>query len=153
MTLTNSKRDIENLPDEVRIAFLARLAATIYSTDADGNVLTNTADIEHFGFTLADFPDAPVIPYQPPVEHPRAIPATIRAWQAKAILKMQGMLESAEAVIAALPEPQKTVVESAWNNQADFSRDAQTIVALAAALGLTEEQLDEMFAQAASLTV
>ena len=153
MNLTNSKRDIENLPEEVRSAFLSRLAATIYSTDADGNVVTNTADIEHFGFTLADFPDAPVIPYQPPVEQPRIIPSTIRAWQAKAILKMQGMLEAAESVIASLPEPQKTVVESAWLNQADFARDAQTIVALAAALGLTEEQLDEMFAQGAALSI
>ena len=78
---------------------------------------------------------------------------SIRAWQAKAVLQLSGLLDAAEATIDALEEPQRTVVKSAWANNADFSRTAQTIVALAAALGLTEEQLDAMFAQAAALTV
>ena len=78
---------------------------------------------------------------------------TIRAWQAKAVLALAGALESAERVIDGLPEPQRTVVKSAWDNNADFSRESQTIIALAAALSLTDEQLDAMFAQAAALTV
>ena len=78
---------------------------------------------------------------------------TIRAWQAKAVLALSGLLEAAEAVIDALDEPQRTVVQSAWANNADFSRQSATILNLAAALGITEEQLDAMFLQGAALTV
>ena len=78
---------------------------------------------------------------------------TIRAWQAKAVLALSGLLEAAEQVIAALDEPQRTVVQSAWANNADFSRQSPTILSLAAALQITEEQLDAMFEQGAALTV
>ena len=78
---------------------------------------------------------------------------TIRSWQAKAVLSLAGLLATAEAVIDALDEPQRTVVKSAWDNNADFSRQSSTVLALAAALSLTDDQLDAMFAQAAELTV
>ena len=84
---------------------------------------------------------------------PQADPTTIRAWQAKAVLALAGLLDAAESIIAALPEPDRTVVLSAWSNNADFSRTSPTIAALGSALGLTDEQLDAMFTQAAALTV
>lgn len=79
--------------------------------------------------------------------------ATIRAWQAKAVLELSGLLPAAVAAIDALAEPDRTVVKSAWDNNADFSRQSSTVIALAAALNLTEPQLDAMFEQAAALTV
>lgn len=82
-----------------------------------------------------------------------APPSSLRAWQAKAVLSMANLLEPAEQVIAGLPEPQKTVVTSAWQNNSDFDRESQTIITLAAALGLTSEQLDDMFRQGAALTI
>lgn len=84
---------------------------------------------------------------------PTTDPTTIRSWQAKAVLAISGLLEAAEATIAALPEPDRTIVTSAWDNNANFSRQSPTILALAADLKLTEEQLDAMFQQAAALTI
>ena len=82
-----------------------------------------------------------------------ASPNSIKAWQAKAVLSLSGLLTSAEAAIDALPEPRLTIVSSAWANNADFSRDSQTIASLAVALELTSEQLDAMFLQAADLAI
>jgi len=84
---------------------------------------------------------------------PEPTEITIKAWQAKAILAMQGLLELAEKTIDSLPEPQRTIVMSAWTNNADFPRSSQTILALAAELKLTDATLDAMFAAGAELAV
>lgn len=88
------------------------------------------------------------------------VPGTIRAWQAKAILKATShpeagtMFAAAEAAIAAMPDGlEKIAIQSAWDHNAEFSRDAPTIANLAAALGLSRNALDSMFAQASKLTV
>lgn len=90
----------------------------------------------------------------PPPPQPAEI--TIKAWQAKAILEAQGLLADAELVIDSMPDGmQKIAVQSAWRNNADFPRNSETILHLAAALNppLTESQVDEMFAAGASLAV
>lgn len=153
MKIINSKADIDALPPEERSDWLVRLAATIHRQNEDGSVTTDTSTISRFGYALEDFPDAPVTPYEPPTESLASVPSSIKAWQAKAVLKMQGMLGSAEAAIAGLPEPQKAIVESAWLNQADFDRNSATISSLAAVLSITAEQMDEMFIQAAALEI
>lgn len=84
---------------------------------------------------------------------PEPTELTIKAWQAKAILAMQGLLELAEKTIDSLPEPQRTIVMSAWTNNADFPRTSQTILALAAELKLDDATLDAMFAAGAALAV
>ena len=84
---------------------------------------------------------------------PPPVPPSIKAWQAKAVLQLAALLEPAEAIIAGLSEPNRTVVSSAWSNNADFSRQSPTITSLATALGLSDDQLDAMFQQAAALTV
>ena len=79
---------------------------------------------------------------------------TIKAWQAKAVLEALGLLQPAEAIIETMPDGlQKIAVQSAWRNNADFPRNSQTIISLAAGLALTDSDLDQMFAQAASLTI
>ena len=79
---------------------------------------------------------------------------TIRAWQAKAVLEANGLLQAAEAIIDTMPDGiQKIAVQSAWKNNADFPRSSQTIISLAAGLVLTDADLDQMFATAASLTI
>lgn len=60
--MINSKADLEALPKAEQAAFKQKLAASINTWEwADTWVqVQNTATIEQFGFTLADFPDAPV---------------------------------------------------------------------------------------------
>ena len=61
--IINNRKDLDAAPDDVRDRFLASLAGSInkYVWDGTDWVLEqNTAEIERFGFMLADFPDAPV---------------------------------------------------------------------------------------------
>ena len=60
--IINDRKDLDAAPDDVRDRFLVSLAGSInkYAWDGTEWVLEqNTAEIERFGFTLADFPNAP----------------------------------------------------------------------------------------------
>lgn len=64
------------------------------------------------------------------------------------------MRSAAEAAISAMPDGQaKTVAMAAWDNNANFSRTSPTILSFAAALELTDTELDRLFVLAESLTV
>ena len=61
--IINNRKDLDALPKAEQDAFKARLAAGINRWDwqeGDWVLMQDTATIERFGFTLADFPDAPV---------------------------------------------------------------------------------------------
>ena len=97
-------------------------------------------------------------PAAPPVPEP--VPSPITAWQAKAGLAMTPytgggtLLDAAEAAINAMPEgAEKIVVLSAWNNNANFERNSPTILSFGAALGMTSDDLDNLFRLGASLAV
>ena len=97
-------------------------------------------------------------PAAPPVPEP--VPSPITAWQAKAGLAMtpyaEGgtLLDAAEAALAAMPDgAEKIVVLSAWNNNANLERNSPTILSFGAALGMTSDDLDNLFRLGASLAV
>jgi hypothetical protein len=61
--IINNRKDLNAAPDDVRERFVNSLAGSInkYVWDGAEWVLEqNTSEIERFGFTLADFPNAPV---------------------------------------------------------------------------------------------
>jgi len=61
--IINNRKDLEAAPDNVRERFVNSLAGSINKYVWNGTEWTleqNTSEIERFGFTLADFPDAPV---------------------------------------------------------------------------------------------
>ena len=84
---------------------------------------------------------------------PARIPREIELWQAKAILTLMGLLPAVEALLPTLEDPRRTVVMSAWDNNARLARHGLTVTALAPALQLTDAQLDAMFIAAAALVV
>ena len=60
--IINDRKDLDAAPDDVRDRFLASLAGSINNYVWDGTdwvLEQNTAEIARFGFTLADFPNAP----------------------------------------------------------------------------------------------
>jgi hypothetical protein len=89
------------------------------------------------------------------------VPRQITAWQAKAALAMTpdgdsdlSMLDAANAAIEAMPDgPEKILVKSAWDFNANFHRNSSTIIAFSMAIGLDSESLDALFVQAAALAV
>ena len=61
--IINSRKDLDNAPQEVREQFLNRLASTINKHVWNGSewvLQQDETSIARFGFTTADFPDAPV---------------------------------------------------------------------------------------------
>ena len=64
------------------------------------------------------------------------------------------MLDAAEATISVMPEgAEKIVVLSAWNNNANFKRTSPTILSFGSALGMTPDDLDNLFSLGTSLAV
>jgi hypothetical protein len=81
---------------------------------------------------------------------PRPVPKVIQMWRAKAVLKVAGMLESADAIVAASGSP---ALEAFWEYAPDIHRDSPTLAAMAAALNLDDIGLDDLFRQAASFAI
>lgn len=75
---------------------------------------------------------------------------TITSRQGKRALLVAGLYHDALAAINALPDPSKTAALIDWDAPT-WSRNDPTLVSMAAVLGLTDEQLDELFAQASTL--
>jgi len=71
--------------------------------------------------------------------------------QARLALLQAGKLADIEAAIAALPEPDKTAVSIEWEYAQDVRRDHTWVQALGAQLGMTDDELDNLFALAESL--
>lgn len=80
-----------------------------------------------------------------------AVASTVSMRQAKLALYAGGHLAAVEAAIAALPEPQHTLAQIEWTSAAVVERTSATVALIASAAGLTESQLDALFAQAATL--
>jgi hypothetical protein len=88
---------------------------------------------------------------QPPL--PPRIPREIPNWRAKAILATMGLLDPIAAAIATMPEPERTIASLAWHGDAKLARRGKTVLSLAAALGLSDEQVDALFIAAEALEV
>lgn len=71
----------------------------------------------------------------------------VTRYQAKAALLEAGLLEQAEAVVAASDDPQLTI---AWQ-EAGFIRLSAFVDQVGAELGLTPEQIDDLFIRAAKI--
>ena len=84
-----------------------------------------------------------------PAEEP--VPIAVSPRQARLALYGAGLLAGAEAALDALPEPQRSAAMIEWEYTPSFRRDHALIVAIGAALGLAEEQIDDLFRAAAAL--
>lgn len=85
-------------------------------------------------------PADPVVP---------AVPQSVSRFQARAALHLAGLLKQVEAVIADPSTP--VLAKLAWQDAQEFKRTSPTIAAMSAALGLTEQQLDDLFTTAAGI--
>lgn len=68
-------------------------------------------------------------------------------FQARAALHLAGLLPQVEAAVAAAD----TLVQIAWADASEFRRDSPAIVALGAALALSDEAIDALFREAATI--
>lgn len=69
------------------------------------------------------------------------VPEKVSRFQARAAMYQMGLLEAAEA----LTTMAGGLTEIAWTDATEFRRDSPSIAGLAPHLGLTEEQIDNLF--------
>ena len=68
-------------------------------------------------------------------------------FQALAALHLAGLLEPVETAIASAD----TITQLAWANALEFRRNSPTIASLGALIGMTDEQLDDLFRTAMTI--
>lgn len=93
-----------------------------------------------------------IAPYVPPTEQElleewRAT-TSVSKFQAKAALAQAGLLDQVKQAVANAD----TITQLAWEDATEFNRNSPTIAALSQALGLTDEQVDELFRQAEEIS-
>ena len=94
------------------------------------------------------------VQWQPPAaEDPvtATVPRVVTMRQARLALLSAGLYEQVDDAINALPEPPRTAARIEWDYSSEVHRDKPFVQMLAGALGLTGEQLDALFIQAAGL--
>jgi hypothetical protein len=86
-------------------------------------------------------------PYVPP---PPPIPAMVTRFQALATLAAGGWLDTIHVYIDALPR--NNVQRLAFENATDWERTSPTVNAIAAMLGLSDAQVDDLFIAASQVS-
>jgi hypothetical protein len=71
--------------------------------------------------------------------------------QARLALNAAGLLVSVDAAIAAMDEPEKTVVSLEWEYATEIQRLSSWVISMGVALGLSEDELDNLFVVAKDL--
>jgi len=89
----------------------------------------------------AGIPNIPIFPI--PSVTPR---------QMRIALVMYGIpISTIDNMIESLPEPNRSVARITWEYSIEFQRNNQLIVSMAPMLGLTSQQIDQLFVLASSL--
>lgn len=85
----------------------------------------------------------------PPVQV--LIPSFVTMRQARLALLQQGLLSQVQTAIDSLPSPQKEAAQIEWDYSSEVHRDKPFVQLLGAALGLSNEELDDLFVLASTL--
>lgn len=76
------------------------------------------------------------------------VPAEIQMWQARAVLFRAGLLGMVEQAVKAATNPE---IEIAWEYAPNVVRRSAFVSAMAGALGLTDDQIDNLFIEGAKI--
>ncbi|MFN8994310.1 MAG: hypothetical protein ACK5X3_11705 [Pseudomonadota bacterium] len=79
---------------------------------------------------------------------PPPVPSEIQMWQARAMLIRMNMLASVNAAVAASGNAE---IQNAWEYAPNVVRRSAFVNAMAGALGLTDEQIDNLFIEGAKI--
>ena len=86
-------------------------------------------------------------PYVPP---PPAIPQQVPMWAVRTVLQNDNLFDQADALVKASTD---NALKNVWEYGNFADRNSSAIATLSAALGLTSEQVDQMFIDANNLSV
>lgn len=95
-------------------------------------------------------PQEVILHLNPPVPT-LPLPTEISMRQARLALLQEGLLSQVDTAIAGLPEAQRLAAEIEWEYATTVKRGSPLVLAIASALELTEENLDQLFLTAVTL--
>jgi hypothetical protein len=143
------------LADEIRLALGRVVLDSLGPVPPDGAVTVDVA----YTFNQVQGSDAisvasaavtVVVDHQDPATPPKVTQVFRR--QAKQALILNDLDDKVDAAIAAIADPKQQKLMRAWYDDAlVFERDSPELASMATTLGLTSDQLDALFAQAATL--
>lgn len=81
-----------------------------------------------------------------------SVPSEVALWQFRAALKLSNLYAQVQDAIAQLPESQRIVIEEQIEYGNAIHRDHPTIKLMAASIGVSQSQVNDVFRLAASLT-
>lgn len=79
------------------------------------------------------------------------IPMEVSMRQARLAMLDAGIIASVDTAIAALPSPQKEAAQIEWEYATTVRRDSTLVATLATSLGLTEQQVGNLFTAAGAI--
>lgn len=86
----------------------------------------------------------------PPAPLPVYVPPQVPMWAVRTVLQNDNLFDQAQAAIEASTD---NALKNVWEYGNFADRNSAAIASLSAALGLTSEQVDQMFIDANNLTV
>lgn len=92
------------------------------------------------GNTPEEFAESPAAP----------VPEVVSRFKARAALYQAGLLESVEQMMASPETPM--IHRIAWQDVQEFNRSSALVAGMGQALGLSSEQIDDLFRLAATIT-
>lgn len=158
LPVINTRADLDQIqgtPEHTE--FMTLLAGSLWRLQRDDDAGTwvaveDDSIVNRFGFTRADFPNAtpPTLPaYTPPVSD---VPQTVSRAQGKAALIQAGKWDAVTAFVNAIADPeQKALADVALNDTQDWRRDSPFLIQAAGAIGLSSNDLDDLFTAAAEI--
>lgn len=81
-----------------------------------------------------------------------AVPTEVTRRQARQAIYLAGLLPNIQSAIDAIPDAtQRNMIQIEWDDSLNFERNRPSLIALATALGLSSQDLDNLFITAVSL--
>lgn len=88
--------------------------------------------------------------FAPPVV-PTVVPQAVTMRQARLALLGAGLLSSVDAAIENMSDPTRSAARIEWEYSNELQRSNQLLLALGPALGLSPQQIDDLFVAASAL--
>lgn len=104
-------------------------------------------DLKTGAITVVELTPDEVSALPAPVKY---VPQTVSRFQARAALLAAGLLDTVTAYMAQPETPQ--LVKLAWEDAQEFSRTSPTVLGMQTVLGISDDQLDDLFIQAETIT-
>jgi hypothetical protein len=79
------------------------------------------------------------------------VPKEVPTWRLRAVLALDGKETDVQNAINALPEPNKTIAQRAWEFGSNTERTSNTVAFIQSVLSLTDAEVDDYFIQANEL--